>query len=72
MSAGDFVRGKSPRQRAVEIIENCVHPDYKDALRDYYERALAATKGAQTPHIMSEALSWHDRFMKTGTMKVTE
>ena len=66
------LRGKSPRQRAVEIIENCVHPDYKDALRDYYERALAATKGAQTPHIMSEALSWHDRFIKTGTMKVTE
>jgi len=23
------LRGKSPRQRAVTIIENCAHPDYK-------------------------------------------
>lgn len=64
------LRGKSPRQRAVEIIEKCAHPDYKPMLRDYYERALAETKGAHTPHILSEALSWHDRFMKTGTMKL--
>ena len=66
------LRGKSPRQRAEEIIENCVHPDYKPMLRDYYERALVETKNAHTPHILSEALSWHDRFLKTGTMKVTE
>ena len=38
-------------------------------LLDYLERAEKATKKAHTPHLMSEALSWHNRFMETGTMK---
>lgn len=63
------VRGLSPRERARVIIENCAHPDYKPMLMDYYERALAATKNAHTPHILTEALSWHTRFVETGTMK---
>ena len=63
------LRGLSPRQRAKVIIENCAHPDYKPMLMDYYERALAATKSAHTPHILEEALSWHERFQATGTMK---
>lgn len=63
------VRGLSPRERARKIIENCVHPDYKPMLMDYLERAEKATKNAHTPHILSEALSWHTRFMETGTMK---
>lgn len=63
------VRGLSPRERARKIIENCAHPDYKPMLMDYLERAEKATKNAQTPHILSEALSWHTRFMETGTMK---
>lgn len=63
------VRGLSPRERARKIIENCAHPDYKPMLLDYLERAEKATKNAQTPHILSEALSWHTRFMETGTMK---
>ncbi len=62
------LRGLSPRQRAEKIIENCAHPDYKDKLRDYFERAQQ--QGAQhTPHILSEALSWHDKYLKTGSMK---
>ncbi|MBR0325242.1 MAG: acetyl-CoA hydrolase/transferase family protein [Selenomonadales bacterium] len=63
------VRGLSPRERARVIIENCAHPDYKPMLLDYLERAEAATKKAHTPHIIEEALSWHDRFIKTGSMK---
>lgn len=63
------VRGLSPRERARKIIEHCAHPDYKPMLLDYFERAEKATKYAQTPHILSEALSWHIRFMETGTMK---
>ena len=62
------LRGLSPRQRAKVIIENCAHPDYKDELRSYFERACAEAQG-HTPHILSEALSWHDRFRKTGSMK---
>ena len=63
------VRGLSPRERARVIINNCAHPDYKPMLLDYLERAEKATKKAHTPHIVSEALSWHTRFLETGTMK---
>jgi succinyl-CoA:acetate CoA-transferase len=61
------LRGLSPRERAEVIIENCAHPDYKPMLRDYYRRALE--NGGHTPHIMKEALSWHERFLKTGSMR---
>jgi succinyl-CoA:acetate CoA-transferase len=33
------LRGLSPKQRAETIIENCVHPDYRSALADYFRRA---------------------------------
>jgi succinyl-CoA:acetate CoA-transferase len=61
------LRGLSPKERAVKIIENCAHPDYKGALEDYYKRALASSM-KQTPHILDEALSWHSRFQRTGRM----
>ena len=40
------LRGKSPIQRAKEVIENCAHPDYRPLLREY----LALAKGGHTPH----------------------
>ena len=67
------MRGLSPRERAQVIINNCAHPDYKAMLQDYFDRACAATveKGiGHTPHIIGEALSWHARFVETGTMKI--
>lgn len=63
------VRGLSPTERARVIIENCAHPDYKPMLTDYLERAIAATKNAHTPMLLDEALSWHKRFVETGSMK---
>jgi succinyl-CoA:acetate CoA-transferase len=62
------LRGLSPKQRAVQIIENCAHPDYKPALREYYQRALELSPGKHTPHLLNEALSWHMRYMQTGHM----
>ncbi|MDR1246901.1 MAG: acetyl-CoA hydrolase/transferase family protein [Clostridiales Family XIII bacterium] len=62
------LRGLAPRERAVKIIENCAHPDYKYALRDYFKRA-SESGPKHTPHILDEALSWHSRFLKTGSMK---
>jgi succinyl-CoA:acetate CoA-transferase len=62
------LRGLSPTQRARLIIEKCAHPDFKPALRDYFERALRDAPGKHTPHLLSEALSWHDRCVKTGRM----
>ncbi len=64
------VRGLSPKERARVIIKNCAHPDYQTMLLDYLERAEKATGYAHTPHLLDEALSWHIRFMKTGSMKV--
>jgi succinyl-CoA:acetate CoA-transferase len=63
------LRGISPTERARKIIKNCAHPDYRDMLLDYFERALKK-QGKHTPHILSEALSWHQRFIDIGTMKV--
>jgi succinyl-CoA:acetate CoA-transferase len=50
------------------VIEHCAHPDFRPALRDYFDRALQTAPGRHTPHILSEALSWHDRFVKIGRM----
>ncbi len=62
------LRGLSPKQRAVKVIEKCVHPDYQPLLRDYYERSLKFSPGKQTPHLLEEAFSWHLRYLQTGTM----
>ena len=60
------LRGLAPRERARVIIDNCVHPSYRDKLNDYFERACA--KGGQTPHILREALEWHIQLEETGSM----
>ena len=62
------LRGLAPRQRAELIIRKCAHPTYRDMLTDYYERALKQARGKHTPHILTEALSWHERFEETGSM----
>ncbi|MCL2736859.1 MAG: acetyl-CoA hydrolase/transferase family protein [Propionibacteriaceae bacterium] len=62
------LRHLSPRQRSRAIINNCAHPDYRDALLDYVERAEKSS-ALHTPHDLREALSWHVRFLETGTMK---
>jgi succinyl-CoA:acetate CoA-transferase len=60
------LRGLAPRERARVIIANCAGPDWRDALADYHDRALV--RGGHTPHLLEEALSWHDRLRRTGTM----
>ncbi len=61
------LRGLAPRERAPLIIENCVHPMYRDQMREYYEEALE--RGGQTPHILEKAFSWHKNFIENGTMR---
>lgn len=63
------LRGLSPRQRAKVVIENCAHPDFRAELYDYFERACASGRGMHTPHLLNEALSWHERFEQTGSMR---
>ena len=62
------LRGLSPRERAEVIIENCVHPDFKEEIRDYFQRACNQT-GGQTPHILEEAFKFHNRLKQTGSMQ---
>ena len=63
------LRGLSPRQRAEVIIENCAHPDYRPALRDYLKRARERSYGQQSPTLLAEAFAWHQRFIETGDMR---
>ncbi|PJJ96576.1 propionyl-CoA--succinate CoA transferase [Lysobacteraceae bacterium NML91-0213] len=63
------LRGLSPKQRARSVIANCAHPDYRDQLQDYFDRALAGSSGRHTPHLLGEALSWHQRYLDTGSMR---
>ena len=59
----------APKQRAQLIIDRCAHPDYRPMLQDYYDRARRQSYGKHTPHLLAEALSWHDRFVETGNMQ---
>jgi succinyl-CoA:acetate CoA-transferase len=63
------LRGLPPRQRAQQIIDHCAHPDYRPALQDYLDRAVATGPAKHTPHLLSEALSWHVRYLEEGTMR---
>ena len=58
------LRGKSPSERAKEIIEKAVHPDYRELLWDY----MKLTKGCHTPECLQKALSFHIAFEKEGDM----
>jgi len=61
------LRGLDPKQRAEAIIR-CAHPEDRPLLRDYFERACKGG-GGHEPHLLGEALSFHQRFLSTGSMK---
>ena len=61
------LRGLAPRERALTVIRNCAHPAYREALGDYYRRALA--RGGHTPHLLEDAFAWHIRRRDHGSMK---
>jgi succinyl-CoA:acetate CoA-transferase len=64
------LRGLSPNARAERVIARCAHPDYRDALSDYVARARAERPHARhTPHLLAEALGWHERYLATGDMR---
>jgi succinyl-CoA:acetate CoA-transferase len=61
-------RPLTPRQVAEAVIKKCAHPDYRDLLWDYYQRAIR-TSGGHEPHILNEAFEFHERYMATGDMR---
>ncbi|MGK7393968.1 MAG: acetyl-CoA hydrolase/transferase family protein [Candidatus Cyclobacteriaceae bacterium M3_2C_046] len=62
------LRGKSPIQRANAIIDNCVHPDYKDLLRHYIQLAGKV----HTPVTLSASFAMHVQFARSGDMRDTQ
>jgi succinyl-CoA:acetate CoA-transferase len=62
------LRGLAPRERAEKIIQTCAHPDFRPLLQDYFRRA-AREGGGHEPHLLEESLSFHQRFLKTGSMR---
>jgi succinate CoA transferase len=59
------LRGKSPSERVESIINNCVHPDYKEQLREYV-RLAGSTHTAQT---LCACFGMHQKYLKTGDMR---
>lgn len=66
------LRGLSPRQRAKLIIEKCASPEYKPLLADYLSRSEQLSYGKHTPHLLTESLSWHNRYLRSGNMRPRE
>jgi succinyl-CoA:acetate CoA-transferase len=63
------LRGLSPRARSTVVIARCADPRFRDQLTDYCERAWSARPTSRhTPHLLTEALSWHQRYLDTGSM----
>jgi len=60
------LRGLAPRERALQIINNCTDPLYRDILKDYFRRA--SRRGGHTPHLLQEAFAWHLRYAQSGSM----
>lgn len=58
------LRGKTPMQRAEEIISKCAAPDYRDLLRKY----LASVSKGHTPQTLAKAYSMHEAFVNEGDM----
>jgi len=61
-------RPLTPRQVAEAVIKTCAHPDYRDLLWDYYQRAVHSS-GGHEPHLLEEAFDFHTRYLATGSMK---
>lgn len=63
------LRGKSPKEKAKEIIEKAAAPEFRPVLWDYVKRAMKKpSAGLHSPHMFEEAFSFHTRFLQTGSM----
>lgn len=62
------LRGKSPRERAQIIIDNCAHPDYRSLLHDYLKLGI----GGHTHHCLAVAFAMHDTLIHKGDMRLTD
>jgi acetyl-CoA hydrolase/succinyl-CoA:acetate CoA-transferase len=61
-------RPLTPRQVAEQVIKKCAHPDFRDQLWDYYQRAVRE-RGGHEPHIIEKAFFMHQCFLENGDMR---
>ncbi|HTZ19739.1 MAG TPA: succinate CoA transferase [Opitutaceae bacterium] len=59
------LRGKTPHERAVLIIEKCAHPEYRDILRSY----LALSNRGHVPLTLNNCFRMHSTFLEGGDMR---
>ena len=63
------LRGKSPKEKAKEVIEKCAAPEYRPVLWDYFKKAMAnPSAGKHSPHQFDKAFSFHQNYLATGSM----
>jgi succinyl-CoA:acetate CoA-transferase len=64
------LRGRSPKEKAKEVIEKAAAPEYRPLLWDYFKRAMKnPSAGLHSPHMFSEAFAFHTRYLQTGDMR---
>ena len=59
------LRGKAPHDRALHIIDQCVHPEYRELLRSY----VAISKKGHVPQTLANAFKMHLAFLEQGDMR---
>jgi succinate CoA transferase len=59
------LRGKTPHERAVLIVEKCAHPEYRDLLRAY----LALSNRGHVPQTLNNCFRMHIAFLEGGDMR---
>ncbi len=59
------LRGKAPHDRAHVMIENCVHPEYRQLMRDY----LKISDKGHMPQTLQNAFAMHLAFLRNGDMR---
>ncbi|HEY6003176.1 MAG TPA: succinate CoA transferase [Anaeromyxobacter sp.] len=65
------LRGRSPKEKAKEIIEKAAAPEFRPLLWDYFKRAMKSpSAGLHSPHMFEEAFAFHTRYLKTGDMRL--
>ncbi|QXE91242.1 acetyl-CoA hydrolase/transferase C-terminal domain-containing protein [Geomonas subterranea] len=69
------LRGLSPRERAKTIINNCIHPDYKPLMQEYYDRAkreCCELNVGHEPHLLFKVFKMQQHLVGKGTMKINK
>lgn len=59
------LRAKSPMEKAVTLIENCVNEDYKQQLYDY----IKVSDETHTPQTLRAAFAMHIKYQSDGDMR---